>query len=66
MIRAIQRGTTTIQGPVIASHHGPAIQRLCVRYEGAAPVFAEFAKIRGAHGVVYGRLIESKRQEAGA
>lgn len=61
MTRCIQIGTVTVQGPVLPSHYGPTPSQACVRYEGGKPVMADFGRIATTFGVVYGRLVESKR-----
>jgi hypothetical protein len=60
MIRSIQRGRGTLQGPLIGK-----VWRLCVGFDGMTPIRADFGTIRSPRGAVWGRLIEDpKRKEA--
>jgi hypothetical protein len=59
VIRAIQQGTTTLQGPLV----GGKVHRLCVRYSNGSPILADYGRIDTGLRIVWGRLIEGDRND---
>jgi hypothetical protein len=59
MIRAIQQGTTTLQGPLV----GGKVHTLCTHYANGSPVMADFGRVDTGLRVVWGRLIEGDRND---